>query len=580
MMPNVVRGSRMTGLMSYLVGPGYANEHVEPHLVAGDDAMMAWHGADELGRDSGLAIARHLDRPHVVYGVDVKGGHVWHCSLSLRAEEGQLGDEVWGQVARDFVAAMEFDDHEGSKAPCRWVAVHHGDSKNGNDHIHIVVNLVREDGTKASTHHDFRRAQLAARALEIKHGLEVLESSLGRSATRGYDLKQGQMRARNMARGKYERDRVVSGDQRPAWGELSKDQREVLIAQELSADQAAHRLRVRVRGCASASADEAEFVRRLRRSGLIVRPRYAEGRRDVVVGYSVAERPEFGERPTWYGGFRLGRDLSLPRLRERWPDTPVGASAAVAEWNAAFGGRRVVSPGRETVVFDDRDWDETNERLRDVVERLRGVDLDDHQTWVQVARETSGVLAAWSNAVESEPGDLAFAADVISRSAQTYRSVQGPVRPVFVDVSGVSQAALLCAAGAGGRRGRNAAQVLLVRQMLRLAQAVYQAEVTAGRVRHAQLIAEDVRGRLVQVRERLSSVGVVDRSSGGEVSGVESEVEQVFDPEIQAVIDRMRESQAYDARRAVSPVPGKLSGPSRDRRYESVSVKPDQGIGI
>jgi len=41
-MPNVVRGDRMAGLLVYLLGPGRANEHTEPHLVAGDAAMLAW----------------------------------------------------------------------------------------------------------------------------------------------------------------------------------------------------------------------------------------------------------------------------------------------------------------------------------------------------------------------------------------------------------------------------------------------------------------------------------------------------------------------------------------------------------
>ena len=41
MMPNVVRGERMGGLMVYLTGKGRRNEHTEPHLVAGDSAMMA-----------------------------------------------------------------------------------------------------------------------------------------------------------------------------------------------------------------------------------------------------------------------------------------------------------------------------------------------------------------------------------------------------------------------------------------------------------------------------------------------------------------------------------------------------------
>lgn len=47
MIPNVVRGDRMGGLMVYLAGPGRQNEHTEPHLVAGDPAMMAWHDDDD-----------------------------------------------------------------------------------------------------------------------------------------------------------------------------------------------------------------------------------------------------------------------------------------------------------------------------------------------------------------------------------------------------------------------------------------------------------------------------------------------------------------------------------------------------
>jgi hypothetical protein len=96
-MPNVVRGDRMGGLMVYLVGPGRHNEHTEPHLVAGDSAMMTWHDDNELSRDDALVVARHLDRPQRAHEVVVKGGHVWHCSLSLRAEEGQLTDDTWGK---------------------------------------------------------------------------------------------------------------------------------------------------------------------------------------------------------------------------------------------------------------------------------------------------------------------------------------------------------------------------------------------------------------------------------------------------------------------------------------------------
>ena len=566
MMPNVVRGDRMAGLLTYLTGPGRANEHTEPHLVAGDEAMMAWHDDDELGRDSALAIARHLDRPRKAYDVEVKGGHVWHCSLSLRADEGALTDEQWGAIARDFITAMEFDDNEGTKAPCRWVAVRHGVSKNGNDHIHIAVNLVREDGTKASTHHDFRRAQTAARALEARYGLEELESVRAERSTRGYNPAEREAQARARARAKYERTRTKQGTEMPAWEHLEGADRQARIASELRTDQPRYLLALKVRGCATAAQDEAEFVRRLRREGLIVRPRFADGRTDVITGFSVAERPEAGERPIWYGGGQLGRDLALPRLRDGWPDTPSGASEAAAEWNAAKRGRRVVAPGRETAEPDPELWDRRNEELRALVDRLRGVDVDDRDTWATVARQTAGALAAWSNATEETPGDLAAAADALSRSAQTHERT---VRPHKAGTVAISGAAMLLASAARGGQG-TVAQAVMVRQLLRLTQAVYDASVAAGQARQARLLAEDTRARLVRLREALPAPAAVGAATPAGTPSTSPKL----DPEAQAVLDRLRAGQAHDATRAASPLPLKIE-PAK--RAETIRPGADRG---
>lgn len=304
MMPNVVRGDRMAGLMTYLVGPGRSNEHEEPHLVAGDSSMMSWYDDAELSRESAMQIARYLDLPKQLYETEVNGGHVWHASLSLRADERDVTDAEWGQIAEEFVREMGFDDHEGTKAPCRWVAIRHGVSKNGNDHIHIAVNLVREDGTKAPIHNDYYRAQQVARGLETKHGLEELESVRQERATRGYDPAEREAQARARARARHERERTNGDTRSPAWESLDGNDRRAKIAAELRTDQPRYLLSLRVRGAAAASQDEGEFVRRMRRVGLLVRPRFADGRTDVVTGYSVAARPTYGERPIWYGGDR------------------------------------------------------------------------------------------------------------------------------------------------------------------------------------------------------------------------------------------------------------------------------------
>jgi len=41
-----------------------------------------------------------------------------------------------------------------SAASVRWIAVHHGDSAGGNDHVHLVANLINETaGNTSSSDH-------------------------------------------------------------------------------------------------------------------------------------------------------------------------------------------------------------------------------------------------------------------------------------------------------------------------------------------------------------------------------------------------------------------------------------------
>ncbi|WP_432524038.1 relaxase/mobilization nuclease domain-containing protein [Kineococcus sp. SYSU DK006] len=176
-MPNITRGERMGGLLAYLAGPGKANEHVEPHLVTGDASVMTWHDDAVLDAATAADIARQLEQPRAVFDVSVAGGAVWHCSLSLRSEEGVLSDEKWGEIARDFIEAMGFSSIEADAglaaepAPCRWVAIRHGLSSAGNDHVHLVVSLVRIDGSKANVWNDRPYAQWVCAQLEQVHGL-------------------------------------------------------------------------------------------------------------------------------------------------------------------------------------------------------------------------------------------------------------------------------------------------------------------------------------------------------------------------------------------------------------------------
>jgi len=590
----------MAGLLVYLAGEGKRNEHTEPHLVAGDAALLTWHGDNELNRDSALAIARHLDRPSKAYGVEVKGGHVWHCSLSLSAEEGMLTDERWREIAEDFVTAMGFDDNQGTKAACRWAAVRHGVSQNGNDHIHLAVNLVREDGTKASVHYEYKRAQAAARALEIKYDLQPLESVTAERSTRGFKPAEREAQARARAQAKHERLRTTRasgatvpglpvGAPVPAWEQLSGAQRQQRIAEQLRAGQPREALALRVRAAATAAADEAEFVRRMRRSGLLVRARFAEGTTDVITGYSVAARPEHGERPIWYGGGHLGRDLTLPRLRSEWEDTPTGASAAAAEWTAAKRGRRVVAAGRETREATPQEWAEQDAKLRELVDRLRQVPVDDRDTWATVARQTAGALAAWSTATETVPGDLAAAAEALSRSAQTYRRTTPPSKVGTHAITGLAMLAASASRGGQGPIG----QAALISSVLRLTQAVYDHAVVSEQHRQARLLAGETRAQLMRVRAAHSApqhpaprpAGGTAEAGGGPATTTATlerptsyaQPEPAAGPEVSAEVQEMLErmNAAFpQAPRPGSPIPSKLAD---ERAKQHTNPAADRG---
>ncbi|WP_194293693.1 relaxase/mobilization nuclease domain-containing protein [Microbacterium enclense] len=469
--------------MTYLVGPGKSNEHTEQHLVAGDSAVMTMYGYDSLDKAAALEIAASLDAPRREFGVDVTrlvtrvdpdtgetlkervDASVWHCSLSIAADEGQLSDETWGQIAQEFVDRMGFTEVSG-KAACRWVAVRHGLSEHGNDHVHIAVSLVREDGTKASTHNDFHRAMKVVRELENEFKLRPLR------AEREQDMPQRQ-----------ESRAARESAQRRGAAEVDST-----------------RLERTVRAAASASMDEGEFVRRMRREGVLIRPRFETGRNDVVTGYSVALRPEKGAQPVWHSGLRLARDLTLPELRKGWPDTPENATAAVEEWRATRKNpdRYVpVRPGREESEMNPEFFKMYAEDMTRLHEYIATLDPDDHAAWAHVARETSGAYAAWSRRLEPVPGPLARTSRTLARSAQL-RPSQSRRRPVAMP-SMVNTTALILAQASKGKNA--AAEALLLRQLSQTTVSIFRAVQASGDARRASELAATVKNNLRTVRD-------------------------------------------------------------------------------
>ncbi|MDJ0344241.1 hypothetical protein QMK19_28960 [Streptomyces sp. H10-C2] len=378
-MPNVTRGQDLPGLVGYLFGPGRANEHTDPRMIA-SHAGLAAEGAPHFTQDGQLsALSRELTAPKTLFGTGVKDGYVWHCSISLPPEDGELSDEQWATVAGRMVDAMGFSSTSG-KAPCRWIAVHHGKSTGGNDHIHVAVNLVREDGTKANVWRDRPRSQQICGELETELGLRIVEGRRGQS---------------------------VPG--------IKRGERESATRQGLP-EPARRTLARRVRAAAGGANSEADFVQRLRCSGVLARPRFGTGDRRSVVGYSVALRSEDRSMPpTWFGGGKLAGDLTLSALRMQWPDSD--PAEAVSAWTERGSGpdRVMNSPW----MRDESAWEIAAQQVTDWRERLADVPPGDSVRWSQTAREAAAVFSAWSARIEpNRPGPLAHAADVLARSAQ------------------------------------------------------------------------------------------------------------------------------------------------------------------
>lgn len=352
-MPAISSGARMTGLVRYLAGPGKANEHSNPHVVAASsrDVFAAGGAGATMTEAHAYELASTVDEARVVFGTEVtrrdtkklkaamergeqgraaladatKDENVWHCSLSMPPEAAALDDATWSHIAHDFMAGMGFDTD--GEAASRWVAIRHGLTKNGGDHIHIAASRVRDDGSVVSlwrphpdnpkrNEGDYARAQRVTRDLENRYGIEGLSTYTKNMATRG------RAHAQDAAT-----KPTLDSDGRQMRARRAEEAPSVTLAR-------------RVRTAAASAETEAEFVRLLRADGVVVRSaRYDKSDADAVTGFSVGlPASEYANRhgqPIMHGGRKLGEDLSLPRLRERWIDDDNTRRDARAAWDHA-----------------------------------------------------------------------------------------------------------------------------------------------------------------------------------------------------------------------------------------------------
>ncbi|HXL92917.1 MAG TPA: hypothetical protein VN969_28650 [Streptosporangiaceae bacterium] len=285
MIDHIKKGRFVAGLLYYLYGPGKSDEHRNPHLVA------AWR--DQLTnleppiRPDGRRDFRHLtnllNAPLTAAGRCGQNGTVWHCVLSAAPADPLLTDDEWNAIATDFMDLMGLA-RKDDPAGVRWVAVRHGLSRGGIDHIHIAATLARQDGQLPSLHNDFLRARRACLEIEQRHGLTVTAP------------------ADRTARARPTRAET----ERAARNEQTEPPRIMLCRCVQAAAAVAH--------------SEADFFTRIRGSGVLIRERRSETEPGRITGYAVALAGDVSRTgaPIWYSGGKLAPDLTLPRLRRRW----------------------------------------------------------------------------------------------------------------------------------------------------------------------------------------------------------------------------------------------------------------------
>ncbi|MFD5104887.1 relaxase/mobilization nuclease domain-containing protein [Streptomyces cinereoruber] len=278
MIANIVKpGHKTRGVLNYLYGPGRANEHTDPHLVASFDGFVPDPGRDP---DATLAqLADVLDLRVKQAGHKAPKNHVWHCSIRAAPEDRHLTDDEWATIARRVLNATGIAP-AGDPDACRWVAVRHAD-----DHIHIVATKVRGDLRPPRNWNDFPRADKELVAIEKEHGL------------------------RQVPRG----DRTAA--KRPTRAEQEKAHRTG------TARTSREHLRTIVRTAVSAATTTEEFFRFVEGAGALIDVQHFPS--GDVRGYKVALDDDTNAQgePVWFSGSTLAPDLSYPKIAERLTTT-------------------------------------------------------------------------------------------------------------------------------------------------------------------------------------------------------------------------------------------------------------------
>ncbi len=500
------RGKDMAGLMRYLYGPGKANEHTEQHLVAAShDLEFAYAGrlsggeASELGRVVEASWHEQVAEANALVGAgrggvsraslktgdgavsDAEKEHVYHLIVSL-PPGAEWSDEQWATVARDVVEGMGFDAGGDDDKGCRWAAVRHGLSAKGNDHLHIAVNLVRQDGRRQQLPaNDYRLANQVRATIEQRQSYVLPLHDAGRAPVRslpGYTIAEHSI-AKDRAKqsGPFLPDRVF--------------------------------LQQVVRAAATAARTEAEWLDAVTDAPdvEIEAARWAEGGRPEVTGYKVRR----GDGP-WLSASQLAPDLTLSTLRPRWAEHEDAETraAAVAIWR-----EEAPLPAGVTPAVVSTHLDTAEAALAEWVEDLKQAAPDDRPMWRHTVREAAGVVSSLSRDPGPEVEALAGVGQTLAR--QSLEVVGDPragslPRPSFGPTGAQLAARHVQLALRAGGTASHPGWIAVLQQLRQVLAAIEAAQRARGELTAARQLATAQRA-LAQVEE-----GVHGRFAGRDIN--------------------------------------------------------------
>jgi hypothetical protein len=396
--PAITRGKDVAGLLRYLFGPGKREEHTNAHLVA------VWNGGGSVAEleppihgDGSRDVRRLADLLNQPVRAAMRKPQmpVWHCSIRTHPTDRVLSDGQWAHIAGEVMAAVGLAPH-GDEQAVRWVAVRHAHAQ-GEDHIHLVATLVRQDRRRAWTNYDYRKAQQSCRDLEERYNLyRVAPPGKGSRAWPSPDELNKATR--------LHRQHATTGRTATA----GRGRRGPVAPRE--------KLRRKVRAVALAVTSETEFFAKLQQAGIEVRLRHSQRNPQQVTGYAVGldgHSNPAGET-IFYSGGKLAADLSLPRLRQRWSGTPAEEPAPLGHTMSAAQRIAALSfPPAGVYTRAERITREAAAALRATTDPARAAGI---------ARAAADVLTATARAWEGDRGGpLTEAAEVFDRAAHDQR---------------------------------------------------------------------------------------------------------------------------------------------------------------